>query len=270
MFTFKRIAFVAAVVSGSTLSAAQSISSQCQSTLASVALSSDASCLDGTGLVALVAMGSNSSVVGPVTSWLSGMCGQPACSNATLANVINNVTSGCSSDLASLNIQSSDVSSIISAVQGAYPTVRQIACLKDTSDNTLCATETLYNIQNETGTLTTSNIESLYSQVAGGSTPSFISNSTITCTNCTKAALNLVNQNMPGLLDADANNTISGQCGATFLNGASPAEISQSADLSSQSTSPNGAAVLSVPVGAALGVAFSSLIAVSSAFALLA
>lgn len=259
MFTFKKIALVT-VAGGASLVAAQSISSQCQSTLASLALSSEASCLNAAGLVSFATLGSNSSIVPPVNSWLTGLCSKPACTNATLASVVTNVTSGCSSDLSSLNLSTSDVNDLISAVQTAYPTVRQIACLEDTADsNSLCVTETLYDIQNKTGTLTTSNIESLVSQVTAGALPSFLT-SNITCTNCTKAALNIVNKNFPGLLDESVNNTIQGQCGASFLDGAAPASVSQSADSASAATT-NGAGALALSFGA---------VALSSVFAAMA
>jgi len=266
MFTFKKIAFATAVA-GATFATAQSLSSQCQSTLASLAVSSEASCLNPTGLISFVTLGSNSSVIAPINTWLTGLCSKPACTNSTLASVVTNVTSGCSSDLSSLNLSTSDVNELISVVQEAYPTARQVVCLDDTSDsNTLCVTETLYDIQNQTGTLTTANIESLALQIVGGALPSFLT-SNVTCTNCTQAALNIIGQNFPSVLTSSVNSTISGQCGASFLTAPAPATISQSADSSAQAGSTSGAAAFALPFGA---VALSALLGVSSVFAVFA
>ena len=112
----------------------RSLSSGCQSTLTSLATSSDASCLNVGGLLSLVSAASsstNASVVSSVDSWAKGMCSRAACSNDTLANLVSNVTSGCSSDLSSLGLGSVDASELTSIVQMVYPTVRDVLCLAE-------------------------------------------------------------------------------------------------------------------------------------------
>lgn len=107
-----------------------SISSQCQSTLLTIAGSPEADCLNLGGLLPVITAGANSSLVQPINSWLSATCAQDACSNQTLSDVVANLTSGCSSDLSSLGLDSSDEGSVVSLVQQVYPIVREVACLK--------------------------------------------------------------------------------------------------------------------------------------------
>lgn len=111
-----------------------SLSSQCQDTLAALVTSSDASCLNAQALVGLIASSSssaNTSIVSPINTWATGLCSRAACSNDTLATVVSNVTSGCSSDLESLGLSNIDSGELTQLVQTAYPSVRQILCLAE-------------------------------------------------------------------------------------------------------------------------------------------
>lgn len=87
------------------------------------------------------------------------------------------------------------------------------------NNNTLCLTETLDNLEPYTGPLTASNIESLVSKIVDGSVPSLPSN--VTCTDCTKAAYNIVQKNYGDLVDGYAG-SISSTCGASFTGMYSP------------------------------------------------
>ena len=107
------------------------ISTQCQSTLAALVLSSQASCLNPQALVGLLVSASNTSVIGPIDNWVSGLCSQPACSNNTLASVVNNVTSGCPDEIQALGFSTTDTEEITTLVQMTYPTFRQIACTEE-------------------------------------------------------------------------------------------------------------------------------------------
>lgn len=269
---FASTLFVGALTAAAAMhaAAALSLSSQCQQTLASVVTSSEAKCLDAQALIGLVVAGTNSSVVGPLNNWLTGMCAAPACTNATLASVVGNVTAGCASDLAAYVIASGDASELTSIVQTAYPTARKAACLSDTANNhTLCVTETLTNAQAITGTLTLSKLASLVSQVAaGGSAPALPSN--VTCTSCTQAMYDTVDAAFPGALTGGANNTVAAQCGSNFTSAAMPSSITQTANNAVESTAAAGAAALGVSVHPALSVAFPALLLVSSAFVVFA
>lgn len=189
-----------------------SISSQCQTTLLGVAGSSDASCLNIAGLTPLLVASQNESLIEPVNNWLAGACAEDACTDSQISNIVSNITSGCSSDLDSANIDSSDLTSII---QQAYPTVRSAACLKDTTNNTLCLTSLLTDIQNEKGTLSISNIVNWVSLVFNGEAtdlPSYI-----TCSDCVKQAYNVVNSQQQAVATStDVASAFQSQCGADF------------------------------------------------------
>ncbi|TFK92064.1 hypothetical protein K466DRAFT_582280 [Polyporus arcularius HHB13444] len=277
MPAFRNFALVAAAVAvqlAGTTAQSLSISSQCQSTLAALVTSSDASCLNAQALVGLVASSSsssNTSIVSSVNTWATGLCSKPACSNDTLAAVVSNITSGCSADLQSLGLSNIDAGELTSIVQTAYPTVRQVLCLADTSNsNTLCVTEALKSIEPYTGALSVSNIESIATGImGGGAIPSIPTN--LTCTDCVKGAYSIVSQNFGDLIPSSVSSDLSSTCGASFVDGALPSTVTQLAtkDGSSTTVTPNGAApsFAAVPV---FGIVAASLLAVSSAFALLA
>ncbi|PCH43908.1 hypothetical protein WOLCODRAFT_26285 [Wolfiporia cocos MD-104 SS10] len=259
---------LALIAAGAQSASAISLSSKCQTTLAGLVVSSEASCLNAGSLVGLVVAGKNTSLVSPINTWLTGLCSRGACTNETLANVVSNVTAGCQSDLEEYNITATSAQ-LTALAQEYYPTARKVACLADTSNNnkTLCVTETLTNVQPYTGTITTSNVGDLVSQIAAGDYPNVPSN--VTCTNCTKAAFDVVHGAFPSLFDDSVNSTITGQCGASFIDGAEPSSITETASTAIASNSSSGA-LAAVPAGAVLGVALASLVTVFSAFAVVA
>ncbi|KAG6861236.1 hypothetical protein C0995_002358 [Termitomyces sp. Mi166 len=190
-------------------------------------------------LVAILANPS-ASIVDPVNSWLAGLCAAPACSNTTLAAVVGNATSGCSAEFASFGISSSNVPAITALVQQYYPTVRKAACLKD--GNTNCVTQTLTNAQSVLGTLSVNNIATIVSSGEDINLPT-----NVTCTNCVKAIYNTVNTGAPGILNPEG---LQDTCGSSFIDGTTPAGISESASDATQSTTTsttegNGATQLS-------------------------
>ncbi|KAI0779770.1 hypothetical protein C8Q74DRAFT_1260930 [Fomes fomentarius] len=278
MTVFNKLALVVVAAAGVQLVSAQSsvpdsISSQCQSALGAIVQNPDASCLNAQALVGLVVKSSSSSdtsVVSSVDTWLKGLCGKPLCSNDVLAAVVQNVTSGCSSDLSALGLSNIDAGQLTTLVQQAYPTARQSLCLADTSNgNTLCVTESLNDIEQYTGSLTIANLESLANAAFQGSFPNIPAN--ISCTDCSKAAFGLVAQQYGDLIPDNFKTEISNTCGASFLDGAQPATVTQLATNAGSSTTvtPNGAAP-SISAAPLVGIVASSLLAISSAFVLLA
>jgi len=240
MFSFIALFFSALVASAQ----AATISSQCQTTLVTIAGSPDAQCINASGLSGLFLSGSGSSIVPTVDSWLKGLCSVGSCSNATLATLVSNITSGCGTELTSL-IGSSSSSQLTSIVQQAYPTVRQIVCLEDTSNgDELCVTETLTNVQNVTGTLTVNEVSTLLSDLVGGGGPNLPSN--ITCTSCTKAAYTIANKDFPDLISSEKT-AIEQTCGTAFTDGSYPSGITQTASNNtfSAASSTGGAATRS-------------------------
>ncbi|KAF8200958.1 hypothetical protein BJ912DRAFT_947698 [Pholiota molesta] len=244
---------------------AQSLSTACTNTLAVIAQNPDAaSCLSPGSLVSLATGGANASVIPTINSWLTSVCGASACSNDTLAAVVQNVTSGCSTELSGLGLTSSVASSITPLVQQYYPTVRKVACLKDGSTN--CITQTLTNVQNIVGNLTISNIMQIIANP-----PSTIPTN-VSCTDCIKAAYNVVNQDVPSLISGAAP-SLQSQCGASFTDGTTPSNIVESLSTTSGSTKPTSAALGSLsmlPKGTLAAMGASGLIVISTMVAFLA
>jgi hypothetical protein len=262
---FYKIFLVAALSLSSAFVSADDITPQCKTALTNVIASPDAACLDGSALLSLVIQGNNASIIDPINTWLTGLCAQPQCSNDTLAAVVKNVTDGCPDEFSSLGISGSSTADITAQVQAAYPPIRQAICLKDTTTNTLCVTETLTNIQNLAGTLSADNIANVIANLKGMT--SFPAN--ITCTDCIKQMYNIFKNQFPtevsGLADP-----LQSQCGASFLDGATPSDV---AEIAKTGTSHSGAALAAMSLlspGTFTGIALSLLLAVSSAVALLA
>ena len=75
--------------------------------------------------------GQDASLVNPINNWLTGLCSQPSCSNDTLAEVTDNVASGCQEELGQFGLGNATSAQLTSLVQMVYPTVRQIVCLEE-------------------------------------------------------------------------------------------------------------------------------------------
>jgi len=253
------------LIAGAGFAAAQTLSTQCESGLAAIAGSSEASCLNLNALVSLALSNSSStSVIPTVNTWLTGLCSTGACSNQTLSDVVTNITTSCATELQSIGASTSNTAALITAVQEAYPTVRQIACLKDTSTSTLCLTETLTGIQSATTTLSLTNIVGLVTKLMSGQTISIPQN--VTCSDCSKAAYTVAAQSFPSLV-GDAQSTVSGECGADFVNGQMPTDVQETASNTTSTSATGGASALSV---GSLNLGAALLVGVSSVFALLA
>ncbi|RXW21651.1 hypothetical protein EST38_g4214 [Candolleomyces aberdarensis] len=240
---------------------AQSLSSGCTSALSSIALNPAASsCLNPLALVSIATGNSSQSIVPAVDNWLTGVCGAPACSNETIAQVVTNITTGCSTELSVTGAD--DAGAITTLVQQYYPTVRKVLCLKDGSNN--CITQSLREIEGVVGTLSLSNIVRLVTDP-----PRELLVSNITCTNCVKGVYNIVTQDIPEAA-ASLKTGLDEQCGATFTDGTTPSGITQSASQTAATTgnSNNNSGALSSFSMA--GISVSGLAVVSAVFTLLA
>ncbi|KAF8072177.1 hypothetical protein FPV67DRAFT_1372386, partial [Lyophyllum atratum] len=232
------------------------LSPACTQALTTIATSPDANaCLTPSPLLA-IASDPSKSIVDPINNWLTSLCAAPSCSNATLAAIVTNATTGCAMELGALGFQAGDASAVTAVIQGYYPTARKVVCLKD--GNTNCVTQTLTNLQTLIGPLSIENIIKVASS-------DFFANTTIpanlTCTNCIKAAYNTINTDVPGFLGNGMG--VQQQCGASFTDGATPSGISQSAaNVNATGTQGSGALSFNMLSGASL------LVAVTSGFAI--
>lgn len=107
------------------------VSSSCKAALKGLLLAPEAQCLN-TGAFLSIAASGNVDVPAIANSWLTGLCSLGSCSSASLASIVNNVTAGCAEDAQTLlRVDISDTALVQSYVAQYYPSVRQIACLKE-------------------------------------------------------------------------------------------------------------------------------------------
>jgi hypothetical protein len=255
----------AVLLMGAGLVASQSISDSCKATFTGLLTSPDADCLNTPGIVGLAAAGS-SSIVGPVDNWLTGLCGKPKCTNDSLAAIVNKVASGCTTDFESWGVNLKDTNAAITAVQKAYPVVREVVCLKDNSANKNCITEALEGVEKASGApLTFKNFGDTVTKLfsSGSGIPK-----EITCNNCTKMGYNILKR--ASLITPDVTTTYTNQCGASFVDEQNPSGIVQ---LASTATSSSNSVMATTPLftgGTFATLAASMLTALLSGFALLA
>lgn len=236
---FKVSAVVLGASAGLQLASAQSLtlSSGCSTTLQNIVTSSNNQCLNAGALLSLATSSSNTSIVPIINTWLTGLCSQPLCSNATIEAVVNSVASGCSTDLSSLGLNPGDLQSLLPTIDAAYPTVRQVVCLKDGS--TLCPTQLLTAIEASLGTLSISTIPALLpGLINSGQSPV---PTAVICSNCVKQSYNVIQKSYPGLFGSDETSYLSKTCGATFTDGTTPSGITQSAVSGNGTSNTSGA-----------------------------
>jgi len=211
------------VLAGAGLAAAQSlsVSSNCQNTLKGLIASPDAACLNPSAILSFV-VGAEKSITKTIDTWLSGVCSQGSCTDATLQSVVQNITSGCAQDLGS-----APVDQIVSIVQKAYPTVRKMVCLKDDKTNNLCVSDTFSAVEQVIGTLQISDL-SFLNIIDDAKKLITTGIKDLACTDCTKAAYTLARSEFPDIV-SDINDEATALCGASFVDGSSPSGISESA-----------------------------------------
>ncbi|KAJ8522458.1 hypothetical protein ONZ45_g927 [Pleurotus djamor] len=237
-----------------------SLSESCQNALGGVVTNSDtANCLNPSALISIALNGGNASVVQPIDNWLGGMCSAAPCSNATLEATTRSVIQGCSTDLTSIGLgtDESSISSVVSQIQLYYPTVRKIACLKNS--NTFCVTELLTEVQNTYGPLTINNLPNLLASISPTQLPT-----NITCSSCSKEAYNIIKQDFP-VVQSDSDPMAQAECGASFIDGTTPEGITQTASNVSAGSNNNSA---SAPFSTLGGFAILTSFAASSVFVL--
>ncbi|KAK0454927.1 hypothetical protein EV421DRAFT_462675 [Armillaria borealis] len=247
---------VSAALGATLVSAQLGLSTGCVAALSAVSADPEASiCLSLSTLIPLFGNG-NTSIVDPVNTWVSNVCSVGPCSNDTVAAVVGNLTSGCSTELATIGLNTSETDQNIVTAQEAYPTVRRILCLQDS--DTYCVTETLRGIESSVGTLSVNRIVSfLGGQASFSSLPS-----NVTCSNCTKAAYNILQEAYPALVN-NGTESIQSQCGEAFTDGSSPSGITETAQGASNQNS--GAPTNAMQIGFTISTSFVILMAVTLA-----
>jgi len=267
---------VLALAAAAGLAASQSLSSlglsqQCQDTLNNALANPDLSkCLNIFNAINIFSTTANTSVIQPVDSWLQGVCAASPCSNDTLTQAAQNITTGCQSDLSSIGVSSGDASAIQNGIQQIYPTVRKVACLSDSkaSGHPLCVTELLNDLQSSIGTLSVNNIVSIVQGVINGTSSGISIPKNVTCNDCTEAAWAIIKGDFPDLAsDNTVTGPISSQCGSDFVTASQPSDIVESSGTAS--ASPGAALGNQITFSNFAGLAMASLVSAIAGSALL-
>jgi hypothetical protein len=189
--------------------------------------SPDAACLNPTALVPIALAKDDASVIEPVNNWLNGLCSRDACTNANIAAIVANVTSGCSQDLQTTPADTADITAY---AQKVYPTVRKVVCLKDNTKQQFCLTEELRTAQDVVGVISLINLEDAASRITN--VERGLKN--VTCTNCVKEAFNIIKTDFPNSAYITSLQPKAQQlCGADFIDGKTPSDVVQTAGTSS-------------------------------------
>jgi len=259
---FAKAALVAttfgAVLASATSITIPGVSAGCSTALGNVLISPQAACLNAGSLVNL-ALDANASIVSVIDTWAQGMCAVPACASTDLTAIVKNITDGCLTDIntatATMSLPSVTADQVQAAVASYYPTVRNVACLKDNSANTLCVTQSLNNVQSLLGTLS---INNAMNDFAKAETLTSIPTN-ITCTDCIQAAYVQIRTAFPDLVSQSGLTTeLNSICPSGFTSGSTPSTVSEVA----VSSKKNGGVRASMAGGA--------VVAVGAVFALLA
>jgi len=199
--------------------AAQNVSTQCAASLAP--LLSDPGAGPCLALPDLVQVLSGASLDQSLNTWISSLCSAPACNDATLAVVAGDLASGsCSSLLTALGLPT-DASTLTSILETAYPVIRNIACLEDTTTGAFCLTESITNIETVTGPVTLQDLVGFFqSPPAPGTLPA-----NIICTNCIQEIYNIFSK----YASASFISSLQSQC-PSFASSAVPPDVTESAN----------------------------------------
>ena len=142
----------------------------------------------------------------------------------------------------------------------------RVFILRSSTSNNLCITDALTTVQSGVGTLSENNLVNIVSNVIGGNVNSSVVPQSLLCSDCTKAAVTLLNQDQPGLLPDDATSYLNGQCGSNFTSGSIPSTVSETAKGEGLATQNSSGAMANFPVKSVVA----ALSVLASAFALLA
>jgi len=194
---------------------------------------------------------SSGSIVGPLDTYLNNqICSQSACSNETLTDANNTITENCAEDIASGSTLIVGLQTIIEQ----YSTIREIGCLQAAGNGTRCITQTLYAVQNATGS--TIDLNFVTGLLGGGNTSLTDLASldrSVVCTGCTQAIYDVATEGNNGTTAQSAlARGIDQKCGSSFTTSGFPADVSNPVNPSaanSASASGSSAAATSTAAG---------------------
>jgi len=263
---FTTAIFVAAAVVGTNaqqyIGNGYNLSPTCQAAAASVLAGPAGTCLGVPGLMNIAMTPSDQSIVGPVDTWLTTTCSQPACDNSTIDAAVVNITTGCQSDLTLWGAGNVDVQTIESYVEKYYPVTREVVCLQDTSaSNQYCITTTLKSI--ETYLNTTLSPNNAWKLIAAVKNLGSSAGKDFACTTCTQAAWGLIRPYLDSEPESQTavDNQLNSLCGAGFTNNTTPSNIIQTAKKGGSGGSNGAVSFSSFGMGSVIALGFAGAIA---------
>ncbi|KAF8298285.1 hypothetical protein DL93DRAFT_2091279 [Clavulina sp. PMI_390] len=204
-----------------------SISSNCSSTITSLALSNEGDCLHIDGILQFAGLSSTASVIPPVDQFLTGFCSNftgittnGECTTSSLTTLGNTLVSACGSDLTAAGIPGSIVNEFPSLLVQYYDVAGKAICTRDenTSDEH-CVVEELTTLQNGIGVnLTTSNIITAVENVLVNTTLE----KSLACNSCAQGLYAIVRPqlgNLTSSIDGEYNDICGGSAPTTVPSG---------------------------------------------------
>ncbi|KAG8791939.1 hypothetical protein FRC12_007776 [Ceratobasidium sp. 428] len=223
------------------------LSPSCQNALNDAVNGPAGTCLNVRGFVDIYTETQGSeSLIPPVDSWLSSICSQPACTNATIDTVVSTFTAGCRTDLAQENVTNDQVQTIVGYIKMYHAVAREVVCLKDSNvSDQFCVTDGLKRLENQIGVPLTPN--NLRNPIYSSFTFDTIMKKDVICTDCMKAAWNIVKPYTINTDRAEIESELDGICGSEFANSPAPSSIQGTANSGTQAAndSQNGATITS-------------------------
>ncbi|TFL04837.1 hypothetical protein BDV98DRAFT_333297 [Pterulicium gracile] len=256
LFAGAGLQIVAAAVLPQINTSSLPISESCITALTDIMASPEAECLNLSALLSFIVFPENG-VEDILNTWLTGMCSVGSCSDAALDTLIGGIVNQCSGDLAAFGVSSDVTEKVVDIVKKAYPTAREIVCLKETTSGNFCAIEEVkraerairsadididnidIDLANVTMITAWNDLQSTFMSTIEG----------VTCTSCIKEAYNIANEGFPDLVP-HSDVVFDAVCGPEFLDGAKPRDVVRTAPSSVFIVADEGAAVSNLKTAA--------------------
>lgn len=229
------------------------LSSACQTAAAVFVLGDLGSCLSLTSLIPVLS--ESGSIVSSLDSYFGTICTSSPCSNSTISSAEGTIQTSCASDL-------SDKTTLVVALDTLlynYPAIREAACLKSSSNNTYCVTQTLSAVQNATGTpITFSYLSGLLDGNSTEMTTLSSLSSDVLCTSCNQGIYQIALQANSSIANSTIGQAITSKCGANFGTGSTPSGVTQG---SSSATSAVASSTSASAAHAVVGLSMTQVVA---------
>jgi len=211
---FTTLVLAAAAIVGVSAQDMTNLTAPCQAAFQSVAQGPASQCLALPEFFQVGLIPADQSVIPEVDKWLVSMCAQSPCTNDTLGSAVDEITTGCAADFQGWGVSAETLGHVKGMVLEWYPTVREVACLKE--GDALCVTSTLKLFETYIGVpLSRNNLANLGPILAGLTEPP----KTVLCTTCVQSAYKIIRPKLDADTQSWLDSYLNGLCGPTFTGG---------------------------------------------------